>query len=555
MNDPEGNGNNETSTAETHYNEQNPEDRRDVLRSMAIGLGLGGIPTPLKKHLIKEAHRRYDLLDLRNAHPRPLKPSKTMWSVNQITRWLEEYPLRGNSCIAFIQATLQTTMPAGNGNNMNALPLDTLEEGGEETVGVEVDDVDPAPAAGREAATRIQDDQPQQPNDDTLPDPVANSTTATQPPQQATPAVKVGQLKSPPVTPDKDNVPIEKQDRRVLMTRVLGLPGCCLAKGILRHQELNGWIPTDEMLLDECRRRLGKRGIMLRKVLTKLLKDNPIQDDQECDRLLLWLLELEEEFQDTMLVQQDGQHTEHDDLNAPEEDVRNATKTAPTNDRAEKDYIAWSFNNLLFSSSEGHPHGDTNRNVHRGQEDDASTSRTVPATESETTSTKDSRPQTEALFGSESMSTTSSVESHRSPLEFTTKPIIDSEFVSCLSQVDFDGERGATNIVMMDGTKTAGAPGGSSLEESATTNQPPNDHGAVLGCVPITGVEDNQDEIMSEAARMPDGSSDSTVRSKTSQGKTTRKNGDLVKIFDIDPPGSYARVRRESIRWRTYRVL
>ena len=237
MNDPEtqGNGNNETSTAETHYNEQNPEDRRDVLRSMAIGLGLGGIPTPLKKHLIKEAHRRYDLLDLRNAHPRPLKPSKTMWSVDQITRWLEEYPLRGNSCIAFIQATLQTTMPAGNGNNMNALPLDTLEEGGEETVGVEVDDVDPAPAAGREAATRIQDDQPQQHNDDTLPDPVADSTTAPQPPQQATPAVKVGKLKSPPVPANKSNVPIEKLDRRVLMTRVLGLPGCCLEKGLLRH--------------------------------------------------------------------------------------------------------------------------------------------------------------------------------------------------------------------------------------------------------------------------------------------------------------------------------
>ena len=366
-------------------------------------------------------------------------------------------------------------------------------------------------------------------------DPVMNSTTASQPSQQATPVVNVGQLKSPPVTPNKDNVPIEKLDRRVLMTRVLGLPGCCLEKGLLRHQELNGWVPTDEMLLDECRRRLGKRGIFLRKVLLKLLKDNPIQDDQECDLSLRWLLDLETEFAQTAL-QLDDQHPERD-LQAPEDDVPIATKMAPF-DRAKKDHVRWSFSDLLCSSAEGYHHDDTNRDVHRGQEDDDATSPTVPVSESEpTSSTRGSRTQTEASFDSESMSTTSSAESHGSPLDCTTEPIINSEFASYLSQVDFDGEREPTNIVMMDGTKTTGPPLGCSLEETATTNQPLNDHGAVLGFVPIAGVEDNLDESMSEAARMPEGSSGSTVRSKSSHGKTTRKDGDLVKVFDIDPPG------------------
>ena len=236
-------------------------------------------------------------------------------------------------------------------------------------------------------------------------------------------------------------------------------------------------------------------------------------------------------------LQLDDQPPESDDLNAPQDEVPIATKMAPF-DRTKADHVRWSFADLLGCPSEGYHHGDTNRDVHRGQEEDDATSTTVPVSESEpTSSTRGSRPETEVSYTSESMSTTSSVESHRSPLECTTEPITDSEFESYHSHVDFVGEWGPTNIVMMNGTKTAGHPHGSSLEETATTNQPLNDHGAVLGFVPIAGVEDNLDESMSEAARMPEGSSGSTVRSKSSHGKTTRKDGDLVKVFDIDPPG------------------
>ena len=328
------------------------------------------------------------------------------------------------------------------------------------------------------------------------------------------PAVIVEHLKSPPASPDKENATIGTLDRRVLMTRVLGLPGCCLEKGLLRHQELRGWIPTDEMLLDECTRRLGTRGIVFRKVLIKLLMDNPIQDEQECDRLLLWLLDLETEFRKETVIEQDRSGTKERNLKAAEGDVLIATKM-PASDLVEKDHVRWSFDDLCSSSSEprtgtkaragGWHQATANGGVHPGQADDDAKLVTMPATGSEpTSSTTGMKATSQSSHNSESMLMSSYAENDHIPLEYTEKPIIDSELEAYLSQASLVGEKKPNNIVMMDGALLTG---------TQHTSE-------------AIAVGHSQNESENEATRM----SDSTLRCKRSQTKTDH----LEEVFDID---------------------
>ena len=465
MNDPEtqGNESNALSPSEEHYNkEQDPQIREKVLHSMAIGLpfyqtfGLDRRPIPKRQQLIDESHRRYDLFGLLKPHYRPCKPNSG-WSVDQTIRWLEKNPLRNSGCIAFIRRTL----------NNDIWP--EIEQQDEETVGGDVESVAPP-------SQPILEPQPR----NAATNPAMNSTTAILAvrPQPQQVAMNVGQLKSPPVTTDKDNnVGIEHLDGRIVMTRVVGLPGCCLTKGSLWHQEL-GLIPTDDMLLDECKRRLGARGIVFRSLLVKLLEDNPVQDGKENDRLLLRLLDFEKKFQDTLVPQQDDPRTERlqtsqREPNETEDNLPIETKMPIASDGVRQDYVRWSFDDLLCSSSP------------------------VPTT---------------ATAGGKHQET--------ADRDFQGKQTTDDAI---------GGECGPTNDVMMDATDATGTDGTCSLGETPAMNNVHNDGHSGWG-----SVEHNQDE----ATRMSESfSSDSSLSSKHSQFKTASQDGDLVKVFDMVQSG------------------
>ena len=274
-------------------------------------------------------------------------------------------------------------------------------------------------------------------------------------------AVNVGRLKSPPITVNKETV--EDLDRRVLMTRVLGLPGCCLEKGLLRHQTLNGWTPTDEMLLEECRRRLSTRSMVFRSVLIKLLMDNPIRDVQEINQLLLRLLDLDTEYHQTALRPDDSQTEEpciaHVNVPKPKGETAIPAKMPPTNNCVKNESVRWSFDELLCSSS--------------------SAKSTAPA----------------------GISHTFTVDGEDRPSECVVKPRIDSELVSHLPNVDCDDrvnkvkENVQWNRLETD-ADTTGGKGSCTLHDSKSTNQ------QLLSTLEAElGIECNADESISPSSQ------------------------------------------------------
>ena len=61
---------------------------------------------PQKQQLLDEAKRRYMSLGLRKVGYRPVKPT-TGWSVQQLTKWLKEHPLKDEEEVAFVLSTLE----------------------------------------------------------------------------------------------------------------------------------------------------------------------------------------------------------------------------------------------------------------------------------------------------------------------------------------------------------------------------------------------------------------------------------------------------------------
>ena len=344
------------SRCEVVYNQQDDVDKPRIILSMAIGDR--DDPTcssivdcllefrdknkmPKKKHLLAEANRRCVLLmghpdNNKNKNVRSMIRPKTAWSVDQIIDWLREHPRIGDQAsTTFVRQTLRSTYPGLNPDLPQPLS--------------------PPPPPPQPVMVGLSPQRQQSPPSDSMTDLHNNNNNnncdrnknAREEEKESNRFHEDLTMRTPTTAINKNNsweaqghstlaLP-EKQHRRIggttiaatmndatldgggggdldpkiLMTRVLGLPGlenlqqqqgfflqqqpqqhhCPQPK---RQQGGGGgrFVPTDEMLLAECQRRAEMLGTTWRAVMIQWLTENPIQDVQVLDELLQQVLRL-----------------------------------------------------------------------------------------------------------------------------------------------------------------------------------------------------------------------------------------------------------------------